>query len=536
VSAGHFDAKKLMELDPHDTKDTRSTSGLAGCPEDSVAQLEDSFVKTSLHEVTPPAETNELMGGYIERLGVFSQSSEKATGIIQDSCETINMLSNSDEPGDSTQADLTPSVARASSPTPSDSSQEIILFNGRNCDSNVAQEQTGRRPASSSTFGESYCQDAPDVTLEPSGDDRGAGSGESSSSEILEIPERRFPSRRREVARDREEEAMIADYIANMKEHGDMESLIPNENYRARELGGTDMEEYESEDEPSTAESQNVALKSVVSTSTNALGDIDSILAKRSRQNGDQFLVQFNGYSINEVKWIPRTSLATESQLKHISAFESAEGTGVGSYDPEDSDNMDKGLIEENGLRQREIPAAADGISARLLSKQDDLTSDELLGLVDTDETISDGYMLDAEGVIASLLPKDRKTSERKGHFPSATQVADAYDDFDVMDFERPSLNRGKVRQAALSFGLSDSELENNIFSTWEKDRKKKAKRKKERAELRAQGILGKYNAANPDMRARYEAGMTADDVEREIIEFLASNREQYATPISGSS
>jgi len=331
---------------------------------------------------------------------------------------------------------------------------------------------------------------------------------------------------------------MIADYIANMKEHGDMESLIPNENYRTRELGGIDMEEYDSEDEPSTAESHNAASTSVVGTSANALGDIDSILAKRSRPNGDQFLVQFKGYSINEVKWVPRTFLATESQLKHINTFEIAEGLEVGAYDLEDSDNMDEGLIEEKRLRWREISATADGIPAKLLSKGedlDDLTSDEPLGLVGTDETVSDGYMLDAEGVFALLLSKARKTSGREGHFPSATQVADAYDDFDIMDFGRPSLNRGKVRKAKLPFGLSDSELENNMISTWEKDRKKKAKKKKERAELRAQGLLGKHNAANPDMRARYEAGMTADDVEHEIKQFLASNREEYTTPLSSS-
>ncbi|KAI9787750.1 MAG: hypothetical protein M1839_000282 [Geoglossum umbratile] len=530
VSAGHFDAKKLTELGVSDTAGTRDASGLAENTTDSITQLEDTLVKTGLHEDTQAMETDGLMGGYTEGADAPLHSLENAALVAQDSCGTTNTQPNPGEPGALTQADLTPSVAQPSSPTPSDSSQEVILFTGRDQDTNVANEQMARRPTSSdSTFGGLYCQD---VDLKPGGDSGGVGSGETSSSEMLETPGHLLPPRRKmNLVRDREEEAIIADYIANMKEHGDMEGW----------------QDYGSENEVSTTEAQTAASKhvvrgwnaldphhlDVVSTSTNALGDIDSILAKRSRPNGDQFLVQFKGYSINEVRWIPRVSLATESQLKQITVFETAEGPEVSAYESEDSDNMDEDRRDEKKIRQGNVDTIADEKLARLFSKQDDLglTSSELLGLGDTDETISDGYMFDAEGVIASLFSKPKKASSRKGHFPSATQVANAYDDFDIMDFERPSLNKGKGRKAALPFNLSDSELEGVISSKWENDRRKKAEKKKERAKLRAQGVLGKHNATNPDMRAKYEGGMTADDVEREIVRFLTSDREQLIFP-----
>lgn len=120
------------------------------------------------------------------------------------------------------------------------------------------------------------------------------------------------------------------------------------------------------------------------------------------------------------------------------------------------------------------------------------------------------------------------KTKKRDYHINpslSASQYADLFDenygDFDIMDFDRPSLKKGKSKKAP-DFGLSDSDLEWNMKSTWENDRAKKKLKKKEREELRFLGLLTKSGKVN--MNAKYANGIDPLEIKDEIRQFLLSS------------
>lgn len=102
-------------------------------------------------------------------------------------------------------------------------------------------------------------------------------------------------------------------------------------------------------------------------------------------------------------------------------------------------------------------------------------------------------------------------------------------DDFDMMDWDRPSLRprkKGKGARAQINFNLSDSELEATLQASWKSDRLKKSERKRQREEMRALGMLGKK--ANPDdLRIKYPDGMNMDQVGDEMRTFMINGDEQ---------
>ena len=103
----------------------------------------------------------------------------------------------------------------------------------------------------------------------------------------------------------------------------------------------------------------------------------------------------------------------------------------------------------------------------------------------------------------------------------------DDFDDFDLMDWTRPSLQRKKRPKNDIpSFNVSDSELEAQLSAAWQGDRLRKMDRKRAREELRAQGMLGK-RADPDDLRVKYPAGMNLEDIETEIKTFLLGSESQ---------
>lgn len=100
-------------------------------------------------------------------------------------------------------------------------------------------------------------------------------------------------------------------------------------------------------------------------------------------------------------------------------------------------------------------------------------------------------------------------------------------DDFDLMNWDRPSLRRrkGKGARAQISFNMSDSELEASLQASWKSDRLKKSERKKQREEMRALGMLGKKDP--DDLRVKYSDGMNMDQVADELQTFLMGSDEQ---------
>lgn len=127
------------------------------------------------------------------------------------------------------------------------------------------------------------------------------------------------------------------------------------------------------------------------------------------------------------------------------------------------------------------------------------------------------------------------KKSTRSGEpsFPSASAFADAlesdpYFGFDIMDFNRPSLRKKpKGKRSIPDLVLSDSESEIELQETWRNDRTKKKLRKKEREELRVQGLLGR-KAGHPDLKAKYPKEMNMEEFMTELRSFLLSAKNRF--------
>ncbi|KAJ5116501.1 hypothetical protein N7456_000849 [Penicillium angulare] len=125
-----------------------------------------------------------------------------------------------------------------------------------------------------------------------------------------------------------------------------------------------------------------------------------------------------------------------------------------------------------------------------------------------------------------------------KHTFPSATAFVDAlesdpYYGLDIMDFDRPSLQRrpkGKKAPLFEDLMISDSELELHLQGVWQTDRKKKSAKKQEREVLRSQGLLGR-KSGDPDLKVKYAKGMNLEEFISEIRTFLLSPNSSLSLP-----
>ncbi|KAK7752104.1 squalene synthetase-like protein [Diatrype stigma] len=217
--------------------------------------------------------------------------------------------------------------------------------------------------------------------------------------------------------------------------------------------------------------------------------------------------------------------------LRDLGGTDSDAVPGEISSDGNSSDgSLDDEVEDEERRRHREF---TDEHMARMLAKQEEL------GLGGDDVLLFDGSSSDDEEdwqVATKGTPRRKKKGsskqarivQRKGQYPSATQMADAFDDLDLMDWQRPALNNFK--KAPETFNCSDSELEEAMNIAWRKDRLKKAEKKKAREELRAQGLLGK-NVNPEDLRVKYRGGMSIDDLANELEAFLTGTQEQLSLP-----
>ncbi|TRX88561.1 hypothetical protein FHL15_010512 [Xylaria flabelliformis] len=197
----------------------------------------------------------------------------------------------------------------------------------------------------------------------------------------------------------------------------------------------------------------------------------------------------------------------------------------------ESGDELDEGdeEDEEDTDAQRHLESEDERL-AQLIAKQEEL------GIYGDDVMLFDGAYPDDGWIAASSAPRRKKKGTSKksrmfqggSQFPSATKMAEAFDELDLMDMQNSRLQRSK--KGPISFGLSDSELEDALNVAIKKDRVKKADKKKAREELRSQGLLGK-NSNPHDLRVKYQGGMSLDDLADEFEAFMLSTREQLILP-----
>ncbi|EON65151.1 hypothetical protein W97_04388 [Coniosporium apollinis CBS 100218] len=466
---------------------------------------------------------------------------------------------------------LPPPAFRSASPTPSTSSEEVVVFRGRNAPVRFVDETPKSPPRLRKPSPRKPSPRKPAV-----------------GQDAQPLGERSAPLKRatKRSKKQHQEDEIIADYLENIRAQEQLGADAPSDSQSAFLLRDLALDDNNGTDVDILAPLEEALRQSTVkiddgwdpsmlddfegvSTSEEMLGEIERILHKREREAGVQYLVVYEGYTVDDARWIPSALLTAERQLELITLFESSipsQETGnsdstnseeddfdVGNdgfddesdddEDDEDGINSDEDFEDEKDLIERRIARMTDEKIARLLAKQEELGmgSDELL-LFDDDEGREEGDEEELQATLDALFrPAGRsggrqRSRRARGDYPSASLMADVleqdpYNGFDIMDFERPSIKKPKGRQAEMPFELSDDELQTTLRNTWEADRKKKRRQKAEREELRAQGLLGKKNKFKSDLNARYSEGMNIAQLRLEIEEFVRSSHTSRALP-----
>lgn len=165
-----------------------------------------------------------------------------------------------------------------------------------------------------------------------------------------------------------------------------------------------------------------------------------------------------------------------------------------------------------------------------VVSNEDEETEDEL---EESDLDEDDDMDTVDIGLLQEQLDRYTRAQRKKHGFVSATAFADAlesdpYYGFDIMDFNRPSLRKkSKGKQPLFALDISDSELEFELEQAWENDRRTKKIKKKEREQLRAEGLLGR-SAGSADLKVKYPKDMNMEELITEMRAFLLSPKSRY--------
>ncbi|OBT94657.1 hypothetical protein VE01_06152 [Pseudogymnoascus verrucosus] len=494
------------------------------------------------------------------------------------------------EGNQSIETNLPPPQIRSSSPTPSNSSEEVILFRGRDNNGQFfgSLPSTKPKPSKTSSLRTTINDDvtiytenkqsavesslATDV-LHLSGDRsqvKGKGKGKEKGhlpdtpstnhvdfqnklSDSLDTPPLTSRKSRHGSGRNREirsvEDEMMNDYITNLEEqgldvlgHGNGRELGDNDNdiFQRRDSSpDSDMELLEEHLDPSDFLDQDT-----LEILDEISGPIDAVLSRRDAKSGLQYLVAWSEHMSDKSGWVPASAaaLVTPQALDLIGKFDANEKLVTESLDgdADDSDSADDDLTESTDsedddmdLIQRQFDNLNDEKIARLLAKQFEFGFDSSeLALFDGLNEPSGGSSSTARNRKREQFQRREKVSRTpQSGFPSATRLADAYDGFDVMDFERPSLKKKpKGRKGRLPFDVSDPELEASMQSAWENDRVKKKQRKEDREHRRALGVLG-IHPDKPDLSMKYKEGMGIMAIKEEIRLFLIGKNTTLALP-----
>jgi hypothetical protein len=353
-------------------------------------------------------------------------------------------------------------------------------------------------------------------------------------------------SRLRRLAKAANEQTLINDYIANIVD----QDLNPGIPFNQRDLGEVETNNWQ-ETNPSSEYQKRSPIShwdrselrdlDDLSTSDEVLGSLEAILSKRQRQSGLQYLVVWENHSMDEARWIPKSSLRDPTSAKLIEEFEAEEELVsrrfIGDWGSNDSSsdegsNDDEDIVDDDDdIMRQKVDQMTDEKIARLPAKQEELNmgstavmlNDGSVGIDgEGDDCACDKDMAVLDTPRRNPHPRGKRGVKRSGcKFPNATALADAYDGFDVIDFDRPSLKKkAKGRKGKPMFDISDSELDASMKVAWGKDRSRKKKRKEERENLRSQGFLSNKDNKE-DLEAKYKEGMSIHAVKDELKKFL---------------
>ncbi|PGG97834.1 hypothetical protein AJ79_09070 [Helicocarpus griseus UAMH5409] len=339
---------------------------------------------------------------------------------------------------------------------------------------------------------------------------------------------------------DSDDSEILADYIANMMDD-DTSGEDEDEDAGLKQIQVQDRTSRLRTESWSSADLEDL---NDLSSSDELPDQVGRIFSMRERGEGIQYLLIGVGQSADEARWVREELLTMPGAVECIQEFrENAEL--IASRQTVDSDSSTDDLDEED--EEDELDPSPDADEQEMTDEQMArlLQTQESFGLGTNDVLLFDGNagFDDFENILGSKFPyksssQSKKRRNRKGNFPSASAFADALDQnpyggFDVMDFDRPSLKKkpkGRRHAHQQDFGLSDSELEWELQTSWENDRKKKKAKKQEREELRSQGLLG-TKPGKINMKAKYTEGMSIEDAKQEIRTFLGSSSQSLSLP-----
>jgi hypothetical protein len=283
-----------------------------------------------------------------------------------------------------------------------------------------------------------------------------------------------------------------------------------------------------------------------MSTSSDVMEAVQSIMAKRIRKSGLHYLCVYEGCLPDDARWLPATFLKSPGEKRIIKAFEEKVAereeqmftSGDSTDDDEDEDEEDDD--DDDDMNGEELD---DETLARRLQKQEELGfGSEKLMLYGGDEFFdgSAPAKFSSSSYISFGRPnrkqKGRGRNNRDPSFPSASAMVDAlemdpYGAFDIMDTERPSLKpKKKGRRGQPPAELEDSDLNEQMQNTWAADRAKKRLKKAEREELRQQGLLGR-KGKSPNLKVKYQGGIVMEDIVEELREFLMGDMQALSLP-----
>lgn len=332
-------------------------------------------------------------------------------------------------------------------------------------------------------------------------------------------------------------QAVLDDYVANLKASGEVEDSWEDESSGPNEAQPEEVDGWAQSDLEALAD---------LSTSDEILGAVSRILSKRERPNGTQYLVVWEGQTADEARWVPHVSLNIEEAQQKIYAFEvqlrktiemqqqadvSEDSEDLPDDDDDDVDDdsdEDDEFDDEIELEQRRIAKMSDEQIARLLSKQEELGlgSDELMLFAADAAEDSDpnpyAPMNQRSPYASRHAKKTAKRSISAHTDQDSTLGPDDYSGFDVMDWERPSLAKPSKSKthAAMPFDLSDSSLERSLQNSFAHDRATKKAKKQEREDLRAQGFLGS-GSKSKSKRNTSTGGPPLRQIREQLEDFL---------------
>ena len=467
------------------------------------------------------------------------------------------------------EVELPPPTVRCSlSPVPSDSSEELVVFRGRNrsrqCRGTNVFHQTERLQTRQPMNSDLGFRDIHDSTNQQVGKPRKPRTNSSLAKRkvvgSIDMAEgTTIKSRRVRDSMGKEHEKIMEDYIQNMRANPeDNCDQLESKSFGLLDPGA-------SKDDMWQAETVASLTKEAISNSRSgwsnkdldefeALGStidvpdtVVSILSRRQRPSGVHYLVVREGYDLDDARWVTRSCLEKLCAPELVSIFDFNEkeraNTSVVSSDIDtealrilDIDDEAENTGSEDDLIKSKKASITDEEIALRLAKHEQLgfSSSEVMRFTGNEV---EGWS-DDEG-INRLVQATRKysggnvmTRRRNVNGTASARafgdalIQDPYGGFDVMDHERSSLRRRpKGGHGVLPIELSDSELEASVLLAWENDRTKKKLQKQERLKLRTQGLLNKRNKV--DMKAKYREGMPFVSFKEEFRDFLDSEERR---------